>query len=325
MSSCFGKLLSRNESNLVNTTYKLISEFEKSSEKECAKSDKENEKIYSKLLTQAQKAQDAIKNSGLSMNLEVPIPPRPSNRDRYILWKKRNVEKRVIDQTEAVLYLQTKGYEYNIHYEAYQAIDLAAEIRKNNKEEERFEDNSKDFSNVYTAQDKNILRRRSIRALSRNDYNSQAENNRQIHQPVDNHKQNNRVSLYGFNIDQQSSSSLTFNMDNNNQEISKESFTENPHNYRTNIQEIRNIDKNEQYMIQSSNNQVTYMNPTINDNIIRSHSLPCKPSAPPVTSSIIMPSRIRSQEIMCTETHLNNSNFEPVKMPSAPSAPPASY
>ena len=87
MSSCIGKFLNRDNSNIGNATYKIVSEFEKSSERECSKCDKENEKIYSKLLTQAQKAQDAIRNSGLSMNLEVPIPPRPSNRDRYILWK----------------------------------------------------------------------------------------------------------------------------------------------------------------------------------------------------------------------------------------------
>ena len=52
----------------------IVSEFEKSSEKECIKFDKENEKIYSKLLSQAQKAQNAIKNSGLSDEFEVPIP-----------------------------------------------------------------------------------------------------------------------------------------------------------------------------------------------------------------------------------------------------------
>ena len=32
-----------------------------------------------------------LQNSGLSTNLEVPVPPRPSNRDRYILWKKSHL------------------------------------------------------------------------------------------------------------------------------------------------------------------------------------------------------------------------------------------
>ena len=55
-------------------------------------------------------------------------------------------------------------------------------------------------------------------------------------------------------------------------------------------------------MIQSSNNQVTYTNPTMNDNIIRSRGLPCKPSAPPVTSSIIMPSQLDHKRL-CAQKH----------------------
>ena len=154
---------------VVNAAYKTINDFESSSEKECSKFDKENEKIYSKLLNQAEKAHNAIKNSGLSMNLEVPIPPRPSNRDRYLLWKKRNVSKKVIDQTEAVLFLESQGYKYNEHYEAYQAIDLAIEIKKNHGESFEIKDTSKNFDNVYNKNDKNIFRRRSMYRLKENE------------------------------------------------------------------------------------------------------------------------------------------------------------
>ena len=154
---------------VVNASYKTINDFESSSEKECSKLDKENEKIYSKLLTQAEKAHDAIKHSGLSMNLEVPHPPRPSNRDRFLLWKKRNVSKKVIEQTEAVLFLESQGYKYNEHYEAYQAIDLAMEVKKSNGETIEFVDNSKNFDNVYNKNDKNILRRRSMIRLKENE------------------------------------------------------------------------------------------------------------------------------------------------------------
>ena len=131
--------------------------------------DKENEKIYSKLLTQAEKAHNAIRNSGLSMNLEVPITPRPSNRDRYLLWKRRNISKKVIEQTEAVLFLESKGYKYNEHYEAYQAVDLAIEIKKTNGEPIEFVDTSKNFDNVYNKNDKNIFRRRSMYRLRENE------------------------------------------------------------------------------------------------------------------------------------------------------------
>lgn len=153
---------------VVNASYKNVNDFESSSEKECAKMDKENEKIYSKLLTQAEKAHNAIRYSGLSMNLEVPIPPRPSNRDRYLLWKRRNISKKVIEQTEAVLFLESKGYKYNEHYEAYQAVDLAIEIKKTNGEPIEFVDTSKNFDNVYNKNDKNIFRRRSMYRLREN-------------------------------------------------------------------------------------------------------------------------------------------------------------
>ena len=155
------KLCSRPR-GVVNASYKNINNFETSSEKECSKMDKENEKIYSKLLTQAEKAHNAIRHSGLSMNLEVPIPPRPSNRDRYLLWKRRNVSKKVIDQTEAVIFLESKGYKYNEHYEAYQAVDLANEIRKKKGLPIENEDETIYFKNVFTQRDKNIFRKRSM-------------------------------------------------------------------------------------------------------------------------------------------------------------------
>ena len=165
MNSLIDRILSRSKGP-VNASYKIINDFESSSEKECSKMDRENERIYSKLLTQAEKAHSAIKNSGLSMNLEVPIPPRPSNRDRYLLWKKRNVSKKVIDQTEAVLFLQDNGYKYNEHYEAYQAIDLAIEIKKTKGDPIEWTDTSKNFDNVYNKNDRNIFRRRSMYKLN---------------------------------------------------------------------------------------------------------------------------------------------------------------
>ena len=186
MNGCYPKMFSRgSNNNILTASYKIVSEFENTSEKECSKFDKENEKIYSRLLSQAQKAQKAIKNSGLSMNLEVPIPPRPSNRDRYILWKKRNIKTKVIEQTEAVLYLQSKGYRYNEHYEAYQAIDLANEIKRTNGEPLEFKDNSKNFDKIYTKKDNNILRRRSVVGLNQHsnaesttDSNTQSNSNK---------------------------------------------------------------------------------------------------------------------------------------------------
>ena len=153
----------RRRSNSDTSGYILVTNFEDVAEEACAKYDIKNEKHYRDLLSKAKKACKTIKNSGLSMNLEVPPPPHPSNRDRYILWKKRNIAHKVIPQSEAVVFLTKSGYELNVHYEAYQAIDLAKELkRRKGISDTVYKDNSKNFDNVYNDKDKNILRQRSI-------------------------------------------------------------------------------------------------------------------------------------------------------------------
>ena len=96
------------------------------------------------------------------MNVEVPPPPHPSNRDRYILWKKRNSVKHVIPQTKAVHFLTKEGYTLDKDYEAYQAIDLANEVRKRKGLPLENEDETIYFKNVFTNRDKNIFRKRSM-------------------------------------------------------------------------------------------------------------------------------------------------------------------
>ena len=142
--------------------YYVVSNFLKTSEKECSKLDVKNERIYQELLNKANKSQRIIQNSGLSMNLEVPVPPRPSNRDRFILWKKRNVSKPVIEQSNAIVFLQNQGLQLDIDYEAYQAIDLVKEIKREKGIKENYVDKSVDFSSVHTENDTNLLRRRSV-------------------------------------------------------------------------------------------------------------------------------------------------------------------
>lgn len=143
-------------------SYHNILDFENINEKKCAELDRLNEKIYKRLLTKANQAEKTIKNTGLCMNLEVPTPPHPNNRDKYIIWKKRNCKQPVIEQTEAVLFLKDNNYSYSQDYEAYQAISLANEIKKNNGIDINYKDNTKNFENVYTENDKNILRRKSM-------------------------------------------------------------------------------------------------------------------------------------------------------------------
>ena len=153
--------------------YTVVNDFENKTEKECIKLDEENASIYSDLLSKAKKARKSIKNSGLQMNLEVPPPPMPNNRERYILWKKRNISEKVIPQSDAVYFLTKEGYELNKDYEAYQAINLAEQVMKEKGIKKTNVDISKDFSQVYTSQDKNILRRFSMYGM--NEFNASRE------------------------------------------------------------------------------------------------------------------------------------------------------
>jgi hypothetical protein len=150
--------------NLNQVPYIMLSNFESLTEKQCLKADKNNDKVYKKLLEKVEKAQKQVRNTGLFLNLEAPIPPHPSNRDRFLLWKRRNVNHHVITQSESVIFLNENGYKLNEHYEAYQAIELSKEIKRNKgipiDNKEILE--SKNFDNVYTTQDKNIFRRRSM-------------------------------------------------------------------------------------------------------------------------------------------------------------------
>ena len=150
--------------NLNQVPYIMLSNFESLTEKQCLKADKNNKKVYKKLLESVEKAHKEVRNTGLFLNLEAPLPPHPSNRDRFLLWKRRNVNHHVITQSEAVLFLNENGYKLNEHYEAYQAIELSKEIKRNKgipvDNSEILE--SKNFDNVYTTQDKNIFRRRSM-------------------------------------------------------------------------------------------------------------------------------------------------------------------
>jgi len=165
-----------------NNNYIIINDFEDTTEQTCIKIDKSNEKKYKKFLGKATKAHATIKNIGLSMNLEVPLPPRPNNRDRYILWNKRNINKPVIEQSDAVIFLYKNGYELNIHYEAYQAIELFKEINTKNGIKNFYKDKSKEFSNIYNKHDKNIFRRRSMYNLNNtsNDLNNSSKNSEEI-------------------------------------------------------------------------------------------------------------------------------------------------
>jgi len=148
-------------------SYVIVSNFEDTTEKKCIKLDRKNQQVYNELLNIANKANNTLKHSVLSMNIEVPLPPRPSNRDRLILWKKRNISRPVIDQSNAIVFLESKGYKLNQDYEAYQAIHLSKELKKTEGIVDIPDNNSKLFdNNIFTNTDNNFMRRRSVMRMN---------------------------------------------------------------------------------------------------------------------------------------------------------------
>jgi hypothetical protein len=127
--------------------------------------DDKNERIYNSMLSKVDRANKTLGNSVLCVNIEVPLPPRPTNRDRLLLWRKRNIAKPVIEQSDAILFLEKKGYKLNNDYEAYQAIDLAKEIKTTEGIVEV--SNNTDLDNAYTESDNNIFRRMSFMHMNK--------------------------------------------------------------------------------------------------------------------------------------------------------------
>lgn len=154
-----------NALNKQSNSYQLINNFKTTNVKECTKLDKKNQQIYVELLQKANRAEKEIKNSILSVNLEVPPPPRPSNLERFNIWNKRNIKKSVIEQSEAVIFLYQRGYILNDDYEAYQAVDLSKEIKKQEGITDLPDDKTTQFDSIFTNTDNNIYRRRSIHKM----------------------------------------------------------------------------------------------------------------------------------------------------------------
>ena len=166
------KRISKYKKNIEDDTskkknYILITDFSKTNDKYCIDADKKNDKIYRNALSNINEAIRIIESNGLTANLYVPPPPKPTNHEKYLLWKKRSVSKPVILQSYAVLYLQKKGYVLDRDYESYQAIEIANEILlKENGTlfDHIFLDKHKNnFKHLFTKLDKNILRRRSLK------------------------------------------------------------------------------------------------------------------------------------------------------------------
>lgn len=149
--------------------YYIIDNFENTNLKECIKMDLANEKLYTKLISKVGKARRTIKDSGIHVNLNLSVPqlPKPNNTEKYELWKNRKSYKPVISQSQAVLFLKERGYELDIDYEAYQAIELSNEIKRHEGIPVEVADKTKNFDNLYTKEDKNVLRNKFLTGNSK--------------------------------------------------------------------------------------------------------------------------------------------------------------
>ena len=87
--------------------YHYIHNFAQSTDKECLRYDKENEKIYRDHIRAFNEFNSMLAKQNLPMRIEdKPISPkRPNNYERLCEWRRQNVKKSVQDQSVALLYL----------------------------------------------------------------------------------------------------------------------------------------------------------------------------------------------------------------------------
>ncbi len=131
--------------------YNILNINENTKDKDCINADNQNEKKYQAVMKKAGETSKLWINTGVTMNIDVPSPPKPNNYDRLLDFKKKNVLRPSIQQSKATIYLYRNGYKLGKDYEAFQAIEIYNKLKKMEKEEqeinELLEDKESDKSN----------------------------------------------------------------------------------------------------------------------------------------------------------------------------------
>ena len=104
--------------------YNILNINENTKDKDCINADTNNEKKYQSVMKKAGQTSKLWDNTGVTMNIDVPSPPKPNNYDRLLDFRKKNVLRPSIQQSNATIYLYNKGYVIGKDYEAYQAIEI---------------------------------------------------------------------------------------------------------------------------------------------------------------------------------------------------------
>jgi hypothetical protein len=117
----------KNKQNKV--IYTILNVTENTKERDCISADKKNEKKYRETIEKLGNTTKVWENTGVMFNMEVPPPPKPNNYDRLLDYRKKNVLRPAIKQSEATIYLFQRGYIMGQDYEAFQAIEVVKKLQ----------------------------------------------------------------------------------------------------------------------------------------------------------------------------------------------------
>ena len=116
--------------------YNILNINENTKDKDCITADTNNEKKYQAVMKKAGETSKLWDNTGVTMNIDVPAPPKPNNYDRLLDFRKKNVLRPSIQQSKATIYLYKKGYILGKDYEAYQAIEIHNKLVQTERNEQ---------------------------------------------------------------------------------------------------------------------------------------------------------------------------------------------
>ena len=122
--------------NTHTINYRVLTITSNTKEKECIKADTENNKLYQKATKQIYKQYAKLRKNKVNLNIDIQSPPKPNNYDRFIDYKKNNINKPCFKQSDATIYLYENGYVLNQDYHACDA-QFAKQIKKKKKSRKR--------------------------------------------------------------------------------------------------------------------------------------------------------------------------------------------
>ena len=98
----------KSNKNKNKIVYNIVNISENTKDKECIDADNKNEKKYRDTVTKINKETKKWENTGVNLTLNIKPPPTPNNYDRLIDFRKKNVLRPAILQSQATLYLYNK-------------------------------------------------------------------------------------------------------------------------------------------------------------------------------------------------------------------------